>query len=86
MAGFFKQLDLTNDTFGSLRKECVLECTNSGKQQRRNGYSPKLADLPLECTGGEKKKKKLRIKSLGVILSTCVYRKGIDFMFHLFPV
>lgn len=62
MAGFFKQLDLTNDTFGSLRKECVLECTNSGKQQRRNGYSPKLADLPLECTGGGKKKKEAKNK------------------------
>lgn len=60
------------------------ECTNAGKQQKRNGYGQKLADLLLECKGGGKKKP--RIKRLGVILSTCVYRKRIDFTFHLFPV
>lgn len=63
----------------------MLECTNTGKQQKKNGYGQKLADLLLECEGGGGGEKP-RIKRLGVILSTCVYRKGIDFTFHLFPV
>lgn len=62
----------------------MLEHINTGKQQKRNGYSQKLADLPLECIG--EKRKESGDKKLDVILSTCVYRKGIDFMFHLFPV
>lgn len=62
----------------------MLECTNTGKQQKRNGYGQKLADLLLECKRGGRGKP--RIKKLGVILSICVYRKGIDFTFHLFPV
>jgi len=77
VAGFFKQLHLTNDTSWSLRKECVLECTNTGKQQKRSRYGQKLADLLLECKGGRGKKP--RIKRLGVIRSKCVYGKGIAF-------
>lgn len=49
----------------------MLECTNTGKQQKRNGYGQKLADLLLECKGrGEKeaKNKKARCYSFHMCL------------------
>lgn len=38
----------------------MLECTNTGKQQKRNGYGQKLADLLLECKGGGGGKPRLK--------------------------
>lgn len=48
----------------------MLECTNTGKQQKKNGYGQKLADLLLECEGGggEAKNKKARCYSFHMCL------------------